>query len=55
MLEMVVFAITLVVAQSLAGLIIMKVFMNKRFIKKYAKMTAKVAKEIEDEMWDSED
>lgn len=47
MLEMVVLALTLVVAQTVAGLLLVKVFMSKKFIKKYMKMTVEMMKEVE--------
>lgn len=47
MLEMVVFALTLVVAQTVAGLLIAKMFMSKPFIKKCVKMSVDMTREIE--------
>jgi hypothetical protein len=56
MLEMVVFAVTLVVAQLVGGYIMMQIvvkqFMNKEFIKKYTKMGMEVGKELVEEMED---
>lgn len=56
MLEIIVFAVTLVFAQLLGGLIVMgismKWFMSKKFIKKYTKMALEVGEEIQDEMED---
>lgn len=53
MMEMIVFAITLVVAQTLAGLIVMgitmKFFMSKKFIKKYYHMITDLSEEIAEE------
>ena len=50
MLEMAVFAVTLVAAQLVAGLIMLKLFTSEKFIKKYIKLSAKVAQEINEEM-----
>ena len=56
MLEMIVFALVLVTAQVLGGLIMtqimMKKFMNKEFIKKYTKMGMEAGKELVEEMED---
>lgn len=56
MLEMIVFAVTLVVAQLVGGYIMykfmMKQLMNKEYIKKTSKMMAEVAMEIQEEMED---
>ena len=56
MLEMIVFAVTLVIAQTVSGFIMthvmMKKFMSKDFIKKYTKMGVEVAEEIAEEMED---
>lgn len=56
MLEMVVFALVLVISQFVGGYIMMKVimhqFMNKDFIKKYAKMGIEASMEIQEEMED---
>lgn len=52
MLEMVVFAVTLVATQLVAGLIMLKLFTSKKFIKKYAKLSAKIANEVAEEMED---
>ena len=56
MLEMIIFAVVLVIAQTAAGLImmsvVMKKYMSKEFIKKYSKMAMEVAEEIQDEMED---
>ena len=49
MMEMIVFAITLVVAQAVAGIIIMKVCMSKRFIKKYYDLIMELSEEIAEE------
>jgi hypothetical protein len=54
MLEMVVFALVLVLAQFVGGFImmkyVMKAYMNKEFIKSYTKMGMEVAQEIAKEM-----
>ena len=55
MLKMVVFAVTFVVVQVAAGLIMFKLVWNKRFIKKCTKMGTEVAQEISEEMMDSDD
>lgn len=56
MLEVIVFAVTLVVAQFVSTLImlkyVMKKFMNKQFIKEYTKMGIDVAQELTEEMED---
>lgn len=56
MLEMIVFAVVLVIAQVVGGLIVanvmMKKFMNKEFIKKYTKMGVEIGQEIAEEMED---
>ena len=50
MMEMVVFAITLVVAQLLAGIVLLAVFMNRNFIKFYYKRIVRMMKDVlEDE------
>lgn len=43
MLEVIVFAIALVVANVAASLIMMKVVMSKRFMKKYLRMIENIA------------
>lgn len=54
MLEMVVFALVLVLAQFVGGFImmkyVMKAYMNKEFIKSYTKMGMEVVQEIAKEM-----
>ena len=54
MLEMVVFAVTLVVSNVIAAFITteiaMKRYMNKEAIKRYAKIAIEVQEELEDEM-----
>lgn len=50
MLEMIIFAITFVVAQTVASFIIMKLFMNKRFLKKMVKTYAELANEVIEEI-----
>lgn len=50
MMEIIVFAITLVVAQMAAGLIIMKIFMSKKYIKKVAKMSLEISQELTEEL-----
>ena len=56
MLEMIVFALTLVIAQAVGGYIMVKImmkqFMTKEFIKNYSKLGIEVAKEIQEEMED---
>ena len=56
MLEMIVFAVTLVIAQAVGGYIMVKImmkqFMTKEFIKNYSKMGLEVAQEIQSEMED---
>lgn len=56
MLEMVVFALVLVTAQFVGGIIMtkymMKKYMNKEFIKSYTKMGLEVAEELISEMED---
>lgn len=54
MLEMVVFAVTFVVAQALTGLIVMRLFMSKWFIKKYVKMAYKTSMELTTELLEEE-
>ena len=59
MLEMVVFAVTLVVSNVIAAFvtteIAMKRYMNKEAIKRYAKMAVEVQEELEDEMYHQEE
>lgn len=59
MLEMVVFAVTLVVSNVIAAFvtteIAMKRYMNKDAIKRYAKMAVEVQEELEDEMYNQEE
>lgn len=55
MLEMIVFAVTLVVAQCVAGLIMLKLFTSKKFIKKYVKMATETSLEITKELLEEED
>lgn len=59
MLEMVVFAVTLVVSNVIAAFvtteIVMKRYMNKDAIKRYAKMAVEVQEELEDEMYHQEE
>ena len=50
MLEMVIFAIVFVVAQTVASLIIMKLFMSKAFLKKMVKTYADLANEVIEEI-----
>ena len=54
MLEMIVFAVTLVVAQCVGGYIMQKIMMkqlmNKEYLKKMSKMTYEVAMELQEEM-----
>lgn len=46
MLEAIVFAITLVVAQTLAGLVITRLIMSKAFIKRYYKWVLETMNEL---------
>ena len=57
MTEMIVLAITVVVAQTCAGLIMMKVFMSEWFVKKMTKRSFKLMKDIERDIedWVSEE
>lgn len=50
MMEIIVFAIALVVAQTAAGLITMKIFMSKKYIKKVAKMSLEISQELTEEL-----
>lgn len=54
MLNMIVFALTLVIAQCVGGYILMKIvmkqFMSKKFIKDYSKQIMEVTSEIAEEM-----
>lgn len=50
LLELVVFAAVLVILQTLAGVVLMKLLMTKKFIKKYTKMATEVSQEIINEM-----
>lgn len=50
MMEIIVFAIALVVAQMAAGLIIMEIFMSKKCIKKIAKMSFEIGQELTEEL-----
>ena len=56
MLEMIVFAVVLVIAQMIGGYIMMEImmkrFMSAKFIKKYSKMAMGVAEELSNEMED---
>lgn len=53
MMEVIVFALTLVAAQIVGGFIAMRLIMNKKFVKKfatdYAKLTVEIAQELEEE------
>lgn len=57
MLEMIVLGLTIVIAQIVAGVIMMKVFMSERFIKrmtkKYIKLMVTIEQDVED--WMSEE
>ena len=59
MLEMVVFAVTLVVSNVIAAFITteiaLKRYMNKDTIERYAKMAVEVQEELEDEMYNQEE
>lgn len=50
MMEIIVFAIALVVTQMAAGLIIMEIFMSKKYIKKIAKMSFEIGQELTEEL-----
>lgn len=50
MLEMIVLGITVVIAQSIVGIIMMKVMLSKGFLKKYTKMSMDLANEITAEL-----
>lgn len=50
MLEVIVFAVTLVAAQIVGGFITMKLVMNKRFLKKYTKAVYEMSMELVNEM-----
>lgn len=50
MLEMIVFAVTLVVAQCVAGFVMLRLTMNKKFIKKYVKMATETSMELAEEL-----
>lgn len=50
MLEMVMFAVIFTGVQILGGLLVMKYFLSKKFMKKYTKMAAEISKEMIDEM-----
>lgn len=52
MMNMIVFAVTFVVAQTVAGLILVKLFMSKGFLKKYSKLIVEIGEEIAEEMND---
>lgn len=51
MVEMIVFALTLVVAQSVAGFIRLKYVMSERFLRKYTKKAMKVSEEAVAQMF----
>lgn len=59
MLELLVFAIVLAVAQGAVGFVMMKITMkrmfNKEFIKKYSKMMVEMTNEIQEEMFKDEE
>lgn len=46
MLEMIVLGLTIVIAQIVAGVVMMKVFMSKRFLKKYTKTIMELSNEV---------
>lgn len=46
MLEMIVLGLTIVIAQIVAGVVMMKVFMSERFLKKYTKTIMNLSNEI---------
>lgn len=55
MMEMIIFAITFVVAQVVAGLIMVKFVMSKRFIKYVAKMSLTITEELVKQIESSEE
>ena len=59
MLNVVVFGITLVVAQVIGGcimtMVLMHMYMNKKALKKYSKMYVDLINEIQEEMFESEE
>ena len=50
MLDMLVFSVIFTGVQIVAGLVVVKLLMSKKFLKKYTKMTMDIAQEITDEM-----
>ena len=56
MLEMIIFAVVLVIAQMIGGYVMMQImmkqYMNKEFIMKYSKIAMEAAKELTEEMED---
>ena len=52
MLEIVLFAMALVVSQIIGGLIIMDLMMSEKFVKRYTKKMMKIMKEVEDDMYE---
>lgn len=58
LLELVIFAVVLVVLQAAMGLLMayasIKLFMSKKFIKKYSKIAMEVSQEISEELLDEE-
>jgi hypothetical protein len=55
MLEMIIFAVTFVVAQMLGGFIAMELMMSKGFMKRYYKKVMKMAIDITQELEDEEE
>lgn len=52
MLEVIVFAVVLVLAQMIGGFAMMHIMMTKGFMKRYTKKMAKMMEEIQEEMLD---
>lgn len=52
MMEVIVFAVVLVVSQVLAGFAVMHIMMSKGFMKYYTKKMMKMMEEIQEEMLD---
>lgn len=55
MLEMIVFAVTLVAAQILGYFIMMKVVFSKGFLKKYSKKYMELVEELTEEMFEKDE
>ena len=50
MLEVIVFAIVLVISQMVAGLIFMELFMSEKFIKHWVRRYIKLINKVQDEL-----